>query len=67
MIADQARNPGLRKAPSRPTRKLADRLEKRLVGYALAASAAGVGLMSGLVAKADTVEYPIHLQFSPGP
>src|SRR5271169_1250288 len=67
MFVDQARSPELRKARSRPTRKLADRLEKRLVAYSLAAGATAVGLLSGAAAKADTVEYPINLRFSPGP
>ncbi|HWU41522.1 MAG TPA: hypothetical protein VN203_28025, partial [Candidatus Acidoferrum sp.] len=49
----------------RPTTTLPEKLEKRLMGYALAASAAGVGLMAAATsAKADIIYTPLNIEVS---
>jgi hypothetical protein len=63
-----ALGPGLTRIPSRKTRKLSELLDKRIGAYALAASAAGVGILaSASPAKADTISYTTPNQLFSGP
>jgi hypothetical protein len=61
---DQSQTPANRATTSkRPTAVLSEKLEKRLIGYALAAGAAGVGLMAGATPAAASIIYtPTNVQ-----